>query len=84
MQTSAELRDLDKLRQSLEEELRRLKTLAEQIDTALQTARVSERLEQARHKQADSGWIAKLREQYNAEVCRSTLETNAVFAVAEK
>ena len=84
MPTPLQPGELKDLKQSLEEELERLKGLALKIERAVRATRVSEAIENARGHQMDSNWLKELRKQYNEEVCQSTLRSNNLFPVAEE
>ena len=84
MQTPIQPGELKELKLSLEEELERLKSLALKIERAVGATRVSEAIEKARSHQMDSKWLKELRNQYNEEVCQSTLRANNLFPIAEK
>ena len=84
MQTPIQPGELKELKLSLEEELERLKVLALKIERAAGATRVSAAIENARGHQMDSNWLKELRNQYNEEVCQSTLRANNLFPIAEK
>ena len=83
MQTPLQQVDFNELKRSLGEEWKRLKALAEEIERTLEAAGASDTIEKARRSQNDSNWLRELREQYNEEVCASTLEANRLFPVVE-
>ncbi|PWU17631.1 MAG: hypothetical protein C5B50_10955 [Verrucomicrobia bacterium] len=78
------LRTTNSTRHSLEEELRRLRTLAEKVEEALASIRPQALREKARRRQADKKWLDTLRAQYTKEVCNRTLRANKLFPIAER
>ena len=84
MQTPLQPGELKELKQSLEEELERLRSLALKIERAVGATRVSEIVEKARCHQMDSDWLQELRQQYNDATCQSTLRANRLFPIAEE
>jgi len=84
MQAPPQAVDLKDLKQSLEEELQRLKVLAMKIERAMQAVRVSEVSEKVRRSQMDPEWLRELREQYNDATCKATLQANLLFPIAQE
>ena len=83
MKAASELDHLEALKQSIEEELKRLKALAGEVEAALSAARSADIIAKTRSIQADASWLRELRDQYTKEVCERTLEANGQFPVAE-
>ncbi len=84
MPTSLQQADLDDLRKSVKEEVQKLNARIEEVEKSLKDFRASKTLAQTRRLQTDSGWVKKLRAQYDEEVCQNTLEANRLFPVAEE
>jgi hypothetical protein len=83
MQAANEIEQLAGLRRSMEDELKRLRDLAEKVERALGSVRSAEAVARARAVQADANWLKELREQYTEQVCEKTLELNGQFPVTE-
>ena len=84
MPASAQCDELERLRHSIEEELKRLKSLAEEIENALRAVRSAAIVEKARRDQANVNWLQDLQKQYSHEVCERTLAVNGLFPIAQK
>ena len=83
MKATSELDQLAGLKRSIEDELKRLKSLVEEVERALGAVRSAEIVAKTRSVQAAAGWLNELREQYTKEVCERTLEVNEQFPIAE-
>jgi len=83
MQTTSEVIDLNGLKRAIEEEMKSLKTLTDEIDKALRATRVAEKIENARRQQNDPKWLRELSAQYTQEVCARTLEVAQSFQPLE-
>ena len=84
MQASLHRGDLERLKRSIEDELKRLKALTEEIESALGAVRSAAILEKARRNQADANWLKDLQAQYSKEVCERTLAANGLFPIAQE
>ena len=84
MQASLQGGDLERLKRSIEDELKRLKALTEEIESALGAVRSAAILEKARRNQADANWLKDLQAQYSQEVCERTLAANGLFPIAQE
>jgi len=84
MQASLQVGDLERLKRSIEDELKRLKALTEEIESALGAVRSAAILEKARRNQADANWLKDLQAQYSQEVCERTLAANGLFPIAQE
>ncbi len=84
MQASLQVGDLERLKRSIEDELKRLKALTEEIESALGAVRSAAILEKARRNQADANWLKDLQAQYSQEVSERTLAANGLFPIAQE